>query len=432
MKHIRFLGYGAIGLTFIAVGVAFVKPISTSNLFLRARATDSISYSQTISRATGSLVTRSNIYNYVSTKTSSGTTFYLRNVNDSSVSLGNNYVAVLPGSTDGPSKTPEITFTRGNSTASSETPFEFQNITSISVTSDTTSRTLDVFKSDDGDEWVSAGTMASSGGTNTNVDGAKYVKITYSGFYAAYINTITINYSCSNVPPEPKVLDSISVSGATTEYAVGDTFSFDGTVMASYTNPSLYPSVNVTSSAIVVEEPDMSVAAEDVEVVISYTEKGVTKEDSYFITIKEQSGPSSVDGVYLSAQTSGNTKYRSCLTLENNGTGTYVLEKWTSGGDYWTYTMNISYSDKDNNVTLTYVSLGKRIKYAGGPGGTATDYGVMTSLSTWFDPYRPFKGSSYISGSTSQIASLSSGTLTMLRYSASTDNTGSSLSLTKQ
>lgn len=39
MKHKRILGYGAIGLTLIAVGVAFIKPISSSNLFLRARAT---------------------------------------------------------------------------------------------------------------------------------------------------------------------------------------------------------------------------------------------------------------------------------------------------------------------------------------------------------------------------------------------------------
>lgn len=38
MKHKRLLGYGGLGLTLIAIGVAFVKPISTSNLLISARA----------------------------------------------------------------------------------------------------------------------------------------------------------------------------------------------------------------------------------------------------------------------------------------------------------------------------------------------------------------------------------------------------------
>lgn len=366
MKHKRILGYGAIGLTLIAIGVAFIKPVSASSILFRVRATDAVAYSQTISRNTGGLVTRSNIYNYVSTTTSSGTTFYCRNVNDSSYSLGSSYVAVLPGSTDNPSKTPEITFTRGNATASSETPFEFQNITSISVTSDTTSRTLDVFKSDDGDEWVSAGTMASSGGTNTNVDGAKYVKITYSGFYAAYINTITINYSCSYVPPEPKVLDSISVSGATTEFSVGDSFVFDGTVTASYTNSSLYPDANVTSYAVVVEEPDMNEAADDVVVVISYTEKGITKTDSYTINIKE-SGATGLNGTFTMPESSYYV-----FVFESATTGYYQR---TFGGSvrkaHFTYTIE--------NSKLTLVLT--QFTYTGSANGNISDFA---------NPYKPF------------------------------------------
>jgi len=93
--------------------------------------------------------------------------------------------------------------------------------------------------------------------------------------------------------------------------------------------------------------------------------------------------------------------------------------------------MNISYVADGDDVTLTFVSLGERVKYAGGEGGTRTSYGTMTSLSTWFDPYRPFQGSSYIANTTSQVASINSGILTMKRYSSSTD-TGSSLVLNKQ
>ena len=428
--------YGFCGfITFVSLGIACLQNSGFSfNMLLRLKAYDYSNLSVTFSRATGTLVERGsgNKYKYVSGRTQLGNSIYSRNVDAASVNLGNSYVAVLPGSTDSPTEDPEITFTTGNATASSETQFEFQYVKSISLTSDTTSRTLYVYKSSDGSNWTSAGNIASAGGTNTDVEGAKYIKITYSGFWAAYINTITIEYSCTNIPPAPKELDSISVSGATTEFTVGDTFTFDGTVMASYTDSSTYPSADVTSSAVVVEEPDMSEAAEDVEVTISYTEGGVTKTDSYTITIKAAPDPSTIDGVYISPQSTGNTKYRAQVTLAANGTGTYLLEKWTSGGDYWTYAMNISYTNNDGVITLTYVSLGKRIKYAGGPGGTATDYGTMSSLSTWFDPYRPFRGSSYISNSTSQVVSISSGVLTMLRYTASTDTTGTSTSLTKQ
>ena len=347
MKYKRLLGYGAIGLTLIAVGVAFIKPISASSILFRVRATDAVNYSQTISRATGSLVQYANsTINYVSTTTSSGNIFYLRNVNDSAYGLQNKYIAILPGSTDNPSKTPEITFTSGNASATGESLFEFQYIKSISITSDITSRTLDVYKSDDGSNWTSAGTIASAGGTNTDVDGANYIKITYSGSYAAYINTLTINYSCSYVPPAPKVLDSISVSGMTTEFTVGDTFTFDGTVTATYTDSSTYPDADVTSSAVVVEEPDMSEVAEDVEVVISYTEKGTTKTASYFITISEES-ESTIAGIYKATVSS--TQYYQ-LTLNDDGSGSYQ-RFWTNNGPY--SPISITYSVDGSTITFT-------------------------------------------------------------------------------
>lgn len=38
MKYKRFLGYGAVALTLLAVGVAFIRPVSTSNMLFRSRA----------------------------------------------------------------------------------------------------------------------------------------------------------------------------------------------------------------------------------------------------------------------------------------------------------------------------------------------------------------------------------------------------------
>ena len=80
-------------------------------------------------------------------------------------------------------------------------------------------------------------------------------------------------------PPATPVLVSIAVSDMTTEYTVGDTFSFDGTVTATYDNGS-ENTVTPTS----VSEPDMSTAGTET-VTVTYTEGGVTKEATYTITV---------------------------------------------------------------------------------------------------------------------------------------------------
>lgn len=309
MKHKRLLGYGALGLTLIALGVAFVKPISTSNLLIRARA-DMGNLSVTFSRATGSQVVRSTNYYYTSGTTSLGTSFYLRNA--SNVSLGNNYVAVMCGTFDKGSVEPELNFTTTNSGTTGTSLFEFRNIKSISAVSNSgSSRSLAVLKSSDGTSWTSAGTLdvTSSGGTNTDVSGAKYVKLTYSGSYTVYLTSFTINYSCSD-DPEEKELSSISVSGKTTEFTVGDSFSFGGTVTAHYDDSS---SADVTSSATFTGY-NMSQAGEQT-VTVSYTENETTKTTSYSITVS--SGSQSLTGTYTSSYTSFGETYTISIDFDN-------------------------------------------------------------------------------------------------------------------
>ena len=75
-------------------------------------------------------------------------------------------------------------------------------------------------------------------------------------------------------------LSSIAVSGQKTTFTVGDTFTFDGTVTATYSNGT---TKNVTSSATV-STPDLSSAGTK-EVTVSYTEGGVTKTVKYEITV---------------------------------------------------------------------------------------------------------------------------------------------------
>lgn len=77
----------------------------------------------------------------------------------------------------------------------------------------------------------------------------------------------------------------IAVSGQTTTFTVGDTFKFDGTVTASYSDGS---TKDVTASAEV-STPDLT-AAGTKDVTVSYTEGEVTKTTTYQITVAS-SGP---------------------------------------------------------------------------------------------------------------------------------------------
>ena len=83
-----------------------------------------------------------------------------------------------------------------------------------------------------------------------------------------------------------KTLSSISVSGATTSFTVGDTFSFGGTVTAHYSDSS---TANVTASTTF-SGYNMSVAG-NYTVTASYTEGGVIKTATYGITVSAPSTP---------------------------------------------------------------------------------------------------------------------------------------------
>ena len=97
------------------------------------------------------------------------------------------------------------------------------------------------------------------------------------------IKAVTVKCKDGEVPPVV-TLQSIAVSGQKTEFTVGDTFTFGGTVTASYSDGS---TKDVTASATV-STPDLSTAGTK-EVTVSYTEGTVTKEAKYSITVKAAS-----------------------------------------------------------------------------------------------------------------------------------------------
>ena len=116
------------------------------------------------------------------------------------------------------------------------------------------------------------------------------------------------------------VLSSISLSGQTTDYTVGDSFEFTGTVTATYSNSKTQ---NVTPTHV--SSPDMMTTG-DKTVTVSYTEGDVTVTADYTITVAEKStepeepsttpkfvkvtsAPSDWSGTYLIVYEAGNLAF---------------------------------------------------------------------------------------------------------------------------
>ena len=116
-------------------------------------------------------------------------------------------------------------------------------------------------------------TQSTFTGYDMSTVGTQTVQVSYTYEGITQYDTFEITVS------KQRELTSISLSGQTTSYWVGDTFSFDGTVTAHYDDES-----ERTVSANVSTYPDMTTAGNK-NVTISYTENNVTKQASYQITV---------------------------------------------------------------------------------------------------------------------------------------------------
>lgn len=148
----------------------------------------------------------------------------------------------------------------------------------------------------------------------------------------------------SGGPVTQKTLQSIAVTNQTTTFYVGDTFSFDGKVTATYTDGS---TKDVTSSATV-SSPDMSTAGTK-EVTVSYTENSVTKTAKYNITVNAAAGTSTVAQVLA------------------GGAGTYSL------ANVLVYAVN-------GSNAIVGDSTGKMLLYKSGHGFVAGDIFSVTNV----------------------------------------------------
>lgn len=94
------------------------------------------------------------------------------------------------------------------------------------------------------------------------------------------LKTVTVTLE-EAAPKSP--LAGIRVEGYTTDFVVGDTYTFDGTVTAVYEDDT---EKDVTNK-VTFSEPDMTTAGEDVGVNVSYTEGEVTAVETIYINVRE-------------------------------------------------------------------------------------------------------------------------------------------------
>ena len=148
------------------------------------------------------------------------------------------------------------------------------------------------------------------------------------------------------VVPSAATLTAISVSGQQTAFNVGDTFTFGGTVTATYSDGS---TKDVTSSARI-SEPDMTTAGTK-DVTVSYTEDEVTRSCAYEITVASQgTGDSKVIIIDGSQLTSTATSQVTDKTYDG------VTITFSDGAKYQSSTGENKFADKA-------ILIGKKGKY---------------------------------------------------------------------
>lgn len=321
MKHKRILGYSAIGLTLIAVGVAFIKPVSASNILFRARALNVASGTLTFS---GSTVSGTKSVSTAITPTGGIVKCVVTN-NDSSIS--SNYVAALVNGTT-------IRFYENDET----TEFTFEDVDGFSLNK-SNSTTYYSFTH----YYVSTAGASSSFSWSRSSSASRspnYQKegIDVSQFWivcttanpsdgVAYLTSITINYNCA---AKHQTGLSIDTAPTKTSYLAGESFDKTGMVVkAEYSNDTF-----VATTAYSVYPSVLSV--NDTFVTISYG--GFS--DTQSITVSENT----YVGTYV-YDTGGTTTYT--IELYGDMTGLYTY----SGAS--TYQMHFNYSINGTSITFT-------------------------------------------------------------------------------
>ena len=219
----------------------------------------------------------------------------------------------------------------------------------------------------DGSNWESAGTLDvnSSGGSNTNVEGARYVKLTYSGSLSAYFTEFTVNYGCSDSgsydPDEGKTVTGISVKNAPsrTEYEEGDYFDPTGLVInVTFDDESSRDIAYSLKPDEFSFTPSLTTALQtsDENVVISY--KGSNCNQTIIVT---EPGTVTTDRYYWKE---GSTFWFD-LYLSSNQSGYFVATYKGYGLDPVLYTIHLNWTLNGSTYTFTKNSQSGDSEYSG-------------------------------------------------------------------
>ena len=157
----------------------------------------------------------------------------------------------------------------------------------------------------------------------------------------------------------PVTLSSIAVSGQTTSFTQGGTFSFDGTVTATYSDGSTQ---DVTSSASF-SGYDLSNTGNQT-VTVSYTEDGVTKTTTYTITVSASGGGSTPTLQYTlnGTITATGSAYATASTILQNNIGWKVegnteQNPWRIGGKGITNQDRAIYSTTAISANISQINV---------------------------------------------------------------------------
>lgn len=343
MKHKKIYGYITLGLTIAALGAAFVSPISSSNLLLRARAIN-VSAGQIVFDKSNS--TRSGTTNTTAGTTNTGGTVVCKTFNNDSTQSSGYVGAVKTGST--------IKFFESDGT----TEYTFEDLYYVSFAHTGTSFAFDLTGIyDDGTPFSFSYSAKTTNPRNINFSSygkVAHLRVSVTSDIVTKLTSITFTYNCTQ-----KYLSGVEVSTNPTKvsYTTGETFDPEGMVVkALYSN-----NLKVVTQAYTYS-PIRPLVSSDTYITVSYGGFSTNVP----ITVEEVTGL----------------------------TGTYVSSSWTIDFDNLTYTyagsgevVHFTYVVSGTTVTFTYVSgdntnLGSGRLFDGGSSPVVNSTGKITSGTT--------------------------------------------------
>lgn len=248
-----------------------------------------------------------------------------------------------------------------------------------------------------GSTWKNASAAATSKVvTVTPTNGAQSVTATIGG--TCGFTSVVVYYAenAGGEEPETKTLVSITISGQTTTYTVGDTFEFDGTVTATYSDGT---TATVTPTSV--SEPDMD-AEGTKDVTVTYTEGGVTKETTYQINVSAADN-TDYSGTYAIVAYRNSEELYYYLTNEQTSSSTVRLVAKSAGNTRPAEDVTLNASklwnvSKSGSVyTIQSVASNKYVSWKSGNSAIMSETGLQFTVTKQDGTFNFINGDRYLS-----------------------------------